>query len=107
MDKEEAREYLSSLLNHTLRVVVTDGRMFSGSFKCTDPDKNVILAHAYEYRQPTAEKKAEGVQEAASTSQATVTLDMTSRYLGLIVIPGEHIVKMEVERFASQLKSGV
>lgn len=37
MDKEEARDYLSSLLNHTLRVVVTDGRMFSGSFKCTDP----------------------------------------------------------------------
>jgi N-alpha-acetyltransferase 38, NatC auxiliary subunit len=36
-----------------------------------------------------------------------VALDMTSRYLGLIVVPGEHIVKIEVEEFVSQLKQGV
>jgi hypothetical protein len=32
--------------------------------------------------------------------------DMTSRYLGLVVIPGEHIVKIEVEEFASQIGKG-
>lgn len=29
---------------------------------------------------------------------------MTSRYLGLVVVPGHHIVKMELEQFASQVK---
>lgn len=29
---------------------------------------------------------------------------MTSRYLGLVVVPGHHIVKIEVEEFASQVK---
>lgn len=30
--------------------------------------------------------------------------DMTSRFLGLVVVPGEHIVKIVVEEFASQVK---
>ena len=30
--------------------------------------------------------------------------DMTSRYLGLVVVPGEHIVRIMAEEFASQLK---
>jgi hypothetical protein len=29
---------------------------------------------------------------------------MTSRYLGLVVVPGEYIRKIEVEDFASQVK---
>ena len=31
-------------------------------------------------------------------------MDMTSRYLGLVVVPGEHITKIEVEEFVSQMK---
>lgn len=31
--------------------------------------------------------------------------DATSRYLGLVVLPGEHIVRIEVEEFASQVKT--
>jgi N-alpha-acetyltransferase 38, NatC auxiliary subunit len=30
---------------------------------------------------------------------------LTSRYLGLVVVPGEFITKIEVEEFASQVKS--
>lgn len=37
MEKEEARDFLTSLLNKNLRVMATDGRMFLGLFKCTDP----------------------------------------------------------------------
>jgi hypothetical protein len=33
-------------------------------------------------------------------------MDMTSRYLGLVVVPGEHVVKIEVEEFISQVKNG-
>lgn len=35
--EEEARAYLSSLLNKYLRVTATDGRVFWGQFKCIDP----------------------------------------------------------------------
>ncbi|KAI0810361.1 hypothetical protein GGR55DRAFT_136034 [Xylaria sp. FL0064] len=105
--KAEAEEYLKSLLNKTLRIYVTDGRMFIGTFKCTDTDRNVIISLTYEYRQPSQQKLAEAASAAAATgdSSATVKADMTSRYLGLVVIPGEHIVKMEVEEFTSQVKS--
>ncbi len=34
-------------------------------------------------------------------------MDMTSRYLGLVVVPGEYITKIEVEEFTSQMKGGV
>jgi hypothetical protein len=33
-----------------------------------------------------------------------ITLDMSSRYLGLVVVPGQYITKIEVEEFASQIK---
>ncbi|OAA54472.1 LSM domain protein [Cordyceps fumosorosea ARSEF 2679] len=94
MDKDAAHEYLSSLLNQTLRIVTTDGRLFRGHFKCTDAESNVVLAQTYEYRPPSEEEQAAG---------SNVTLDMTSRYLGLVCVPGHRITKMEVERFASQM----
>ncbi|KJZ77445.1 hypothetical protein HIM_03169 [Hirsutella minnesotensis 3608] len=102
MDKDEAQVYLQSLLNQNFRIVTTDGRLFWGAFKCTDPNKNVVLAHTYEYRQPSADNVHRQLRE---TAEGTVAVEMTSRYLGLIVIPGHHIVKMELEQFASQLKN--
>lgn len=35
-----------------------------------------------------------------------VTMQMTSRYLGLVVVPGPHVVKVELEEFASQVRKG-
>ncbi|KAI0160634.1 hypothetical protein GGR57DRAFT_388956 [Xylariaceae sp. FL1272] len=104
-EKAEAEAYLKSLLNKNLRVHTTDGRMFLGAFKCTDPDRNVILSFTYEYRQPSQQKLAEAAASAQGEGSETVLADMTSRYLGLVVIPGDHIVKMEVEEFISQVKS--
>lgn len=101
MDRDEARQFLTSLLNKNLRITVTDGRMFLGAFKCTDPDENVVLSNAYEYRHPSEHKIRAA---AAKAGGKNVKLDMTSRYLGLVVLPGQHIVKIEVEQFASQLR---
>ena len=123
MDQDEAREYLTSLLNKNLRVHTTDGRLFWGTFKCTDPvcakhpfaseprmkitdcgvyqDKNIVLANTYEYRKPSQKERTDAL---AKLSEDKVTLDMESRYLGLVVVPGEHIVRMELEQFASQMK---
>ncbi|KAF4819179.1 N-alpha-acetyltransferase 38-B, NatC auxiliary subunit [Colletotrichum siamense] len=103
MDKEEARDFLTSLLNKNLRILATDGRMFLGIFKCTDPDRNVVLAHTYEYRQPSAQQRAEAAKNAAAGT-GSVSMDMTSRYLGLVVVPGQYIAKIEVEEFSSQLR---
>lgn len=44
-DKEEAAEFLRSLLNKNLRVTTTDSRMFWGQFKCTDPVYSCQLFH--------------------------------------------------------------
>jgi small nuclear ribonucleoprotein (snRNP)-like protein len=120
--KSEAEHYLHSLINKTLRIYTTDARLFVGTFKCTDPvgsapwdsdtravidkclqNSNIVLSLTHEYRQPSQQKLVEAAGK-ASTSE-TFRAEMTSRYLGLIVVPGEHIVKIEVEEFVSQMKS--
>ncbi|KAI0384142.1 Sm-like ribonucleoprotein [Hypomontagnella monticulosa] len=104
MEKEQAETFLKSLINKNIRIYATDGRLFVGTFKCTDTHSNVVLSLTYEYRQPSQQKLAEAASS-SDPAKGTVTADMTSRYLGLVVVPGEHIVKMEVEEFASQAKS--
>lgn len=141
---QEARDYLSSLINKYLRVTSKDGRIFWGQFKCIDPvrlthnpdhfisfylllffyplfllatslprcamratnsssqDRNIILSQTFEYRQPSAKKRLEAAQNAGDAEK--VTLQMSSRFLGLVVVPGMHIAKIELEEFASQLK---
>ncbi|MCJ1459195.1 hypothetical protein MMC28_009572 [Mycoblastus sanguinarius] len=114
MDSTKASEYLSTLLNKKLRVYTNDSRMFLGDFKCTDnvghaaisarqpidsaQERNIILSQAFEYRQP-APNALKTAAEACSTPSAatTVKVDMTSRFLGLIVVPGQHIIKIELE----------
>jgi hypothetical protein len=124
MDPEEAKAYLTYLINKNLRITSTDQRIFYGQFKCTDPvrcnsgfydearqanfkfhkqDQNVILANTYEYRQPSLQQ----IQKSAANAvpgQAVLALDMSSRYMGLVVVPGKHILKIEVEEFASQMR---
>ena len=56
----------------------------------------MILAQSFEYRQPSANALRIAAKEASSSAE-TVKVDMTSRYLGLIVVPGQHITKIEVE----------
>ncbi|KAH8768831.1 LSM domain-containing protein [Hyaloscypha finlandica] len=97
MEKSQAEDYLTSLLNKTLRVTTTDTRMFLGQFKCTDSDRNIILSQTFEYRLPAPPKQIAGGEE-------KVTMDMTSRYMGLVVVPGEYIERIEVEEFESQMK---
>lgn len=94
MEHDEATEYLSSMLGKQLRIYTTDTRMFVGDFKCTDNECNVILGQSFEHRLP----RASALDTAsASLSGSSVKMDMTSRYLGLIVIPGQHITKIEIE----------
>lgn len=61
----------------------------------------MVLKNTYEYRHPTTTTTAPQQE----TTAGTVKVDMTSRFLGLVVVPGRHIVKIEVEEFASQMRS--
>jgi hypothetical protein len=66
-------------------------------------ERNLILANSLEYRFPTpsavetAAKELESWDNASEAAKATVKVNMTSRLIGLIVIPGRHITKSELE----------
>ncbi|KAI7852305.1 hypothetical protein BDC45DRAFT_192857 [Circinella umbellata] len=64
---------LRSYLNFKTRITITDGRVFIGTFVCTDKQKNIILAQTKEFR---------GDEH---------------RMVGLVMIPGKHLVKVETE----------
>ncbi|GAB1310861.1 N-alpha-acetyltransferase 38-B, NatC auxiliary subunit [Madurella fahalii] len=101
--KQAAAGFLRSILNKNLRVTTTDSRMFWGTFKCTDSESNLILQHTYEYRHPTSQQISEAVAGGADPNNTgKVKLDMTSRYLGLVVVPGRYVARIELEEFASQ-----
>lgn len=55
---------------------------------------NIILGQSFEYRLPLASALDTA---SASVSGSGLMMDMTSRYLGLIVVPGQHITKIEME----------
>ena len=70
----------------------------------------MILSRAYEYRHPSTKAINEALAAAArekedktkgharSRQQSTVAkANMTSRFMGLIVVPGKHVIKIEVE----------
>ncbi|XP_066578746.1 N-alpha-acetyltransferase 38, NatC auxiliary subunit [Amia ocellicauda] len=75
-----ARQKLEHLLNKSMRIRMTDGRTLVGLFLCTDRDCNVILGSAQEFLKSTD-----------SFSQGE------PRVLGLAMIPGHHVVSIEVE----------
>lgn len=112
-----AENCLTEYLGKTLRIQITDGRMFIGSFKCVDKvgpvlkhmkteveetvadleqDSNVILSTSHEHRPPTKEQ-LETAKRAPPGKNPL--LAATSRYIGLIVVPGQHITKIETEEF--------
>ena len=61
-------------------------------------ERNVILSRAYEYRQPPASVvKGAVANENVTALETSIKLDMTSRFLGLVVVPGQEIMSIEVE----------
>lgn len=93
----EHTAFLQQYLTKTLRVTVTDKRVFVGQFKCTDNECNLVLAMTHEYRPP---EETEIAAAAARTGgSGGLEMQFTSRYVGLVVVPGEHINKIEYEEF--------
>lgn len=72
-DTTPGRAKLRSWLNKVFRIVMSDGRTLVGDFLCTDGDANVILGVCSEVK------------------------DDSERFLGLVMVPGRHIVSMKVD----------
>ncbi|KAJ2779587.1 hypothetical protein GGI15_003830 [Coemansia interrupta] len=68
-----AKEKLRAYLNHRMRISCDDSRQFTGIFKCVDNSKNIILSDTTETRQDS------------------------QRYVGMIMVPGDHIRQILVE----------
>uniref|UniRef100_A0A4W5RV50 N-alpha-acetyltransferase 38, NatC auxiliary subunit n=1 Tax=Hucho hucho TaxID=62062 RepID=A0A4W5RV50_9TELE len=84
-----ACQNLESLLNKNMRIRMTDGRTLVGLFLCTDRDCNIILGSAQEF-----------LKSSDSFSQGE------PRVLGLAMIPGHHVVSIEVESDSLVSKQG-
>ncbi|KAJ3159739.1 N-alpha-acetyltransferase 38, NatC auxiliary subunit [Geranomyces michiganensis] len=76
MDSTWRANKLASLLNERMRITISDGRVFVGYFMCIDRSRNTILAAADEFKNDER------------------------RFVGLIMIPGNHLVKAEIEAVA-------
>ncbi|KAF2172060.1 hypothetical protein M409DRAFT_17302 [Zasmidium cellare ATCC 36951] len=99
-DADEAKAYLTNLLNRTLHVHISDGRMFVGQMKCTDNERNIILAMTHEYRQPTeSDVEAATARHEKEGQTGNVKVDMKKRFVGLVVVPGQYITKIELESY--------
>ncbi|XP_018353733.1 PREDICTED: N-alpha-acetyltransferase 38-B, NatC auxiliary subunit isoform X2 [Trachymyrmex septentrionalis] len=75
-EESSAKQKLRSWLNRHLRIEMTDGRVLRGAFLCTDRDANVILGSCTEY---------------LSTEHTE------ARVLGLVMVPGRHIVSIHLD----------
>lgn len=71
-------------LNNTLRIEMSDGRILIGIFLCTDRDANVILGSCEEYLSGEDMNNGE------------------PRVLGLVMIPGKHIVSIHLDQLKQQ-----
>ena len=97
-DAAKAQTYLEGFLNRTLHIHTNDGRMFVGQMKCTDNERNIILAMTHEYRQPSQmDVKMAAERHEREGKEGNVKVDMKKRFLGLVVVPGWCITKMEAE----------
>ncbi|KAA8913763.1 hypothetical protein FN846DRAFT_751499, partial [Sphaerosporella brunnea] len=92
---------LQAFINKSLRVTTTDARFFIGELKCTDRDRNLILVNTTEYRYPSANDVLNAAKESDGSS-GKVRVDMTNRFIGLVVVPGNVITKIEVQESAGR-----
>lgn len=84
MDEEAAKAYIQPLIGRQFKIYTTDDRVFAGELKCTDNECNVILAKTLEYRASPSARDA-SVSEALGSGKTKATVQMSSRFLGLVV----------------------
>lgn len=74
----------TQFLNRSVLVHIPDGRVFSGIFTCVDDGMNLVLSQAEEWR----------LRHGQGDTEARVS---EKRMVGMAMIKGEDIVKLEVK----------
>jgi len=82
----QAKATLRGLLQSTVRVTLSDGRVVTGQYQCLDEHLNFILQGATERR---VVRERAGVEGSVERQQV--------RNVGLVMLPGKHVVKVEVK----------
>ena len=82
---------MEDLLDKTLRCTLSDGRFVVGTFQCLDKQRNFILTNCTETRRV---KDEHGVE------------CESKRNLGLVLVPGKHLVKAERQQKGSGERGG-
>eukprot|EP01117_Protostelium_nocturnum_P006852 TRINITY_DN2455_c0_g1_i5.p1 TRINITY_DN2455_c0_g1~~TRINITY_DN2455_c0_g1_i5.p1 ORF type:complete len:126 (+),score=38.20 TRINITY_DN2455_c0_g1_i5:175-552(+) len=79
-NESEKIDRLKSFLSKNIRITISDGRIFTGSFLCVDSHRNFVIGSAEE-------------------TQIRILSDETKkenkRTVGVVTIPGKHILKIE------------
>lgn len=91
-----------SWLNQQMKVHLMDGRILVGTFVCTDKDAHIILSTCYEYFNEKGKllKKNKFINHKSIIFIHVTFLDLDtgeSRLLGLVMIPGRHIVSIHTD----------
>lgn len=109
----EATREVMKLLGALVRVKISDGRVIVGHFHCFDKHQNVIVKEAREYpplrsRAPAAKGKDKAEKTKAMTEEEAADEDahfagvaaarraIGGRALGMVLVPGKHIVYLKV-----------
>ncbi|KAJ3214895.1 hypothetical protein HDU67_001097 [Dinochytrium kinnereticum] len=87
------RESLRDLLNQKARITATDGRVFVGVFMCLDKERNLILSGTEEFKAG----EARATLPPFLIAPPSFAPKGERRFVGLIMVPGKHIVKAEIE----------
>ena len=62
-------------------------------------DRNIILSLTHEYREALAAEMESAAQKAERSGNEKFKLPMTSRFVGQVVVPGQHITRIEKMNF--------
>ncbi|TFK71237.1 hypothetical protein BDN72DRAFT_838012, partial [Pluteus cervinus] len=86
---------ITSLLRVLLRVTITDGRVFLGTFAGTDQPMNILLLNTEEYQMsfPSSGSTLSESELELLASEKEARSD--GRYVGQILIPWRMVVKVE------------
>lgn len=105
-----ATQQVMQVLGTLARIKISDGRLLLGRVHCFDKHQNVILTEAREFPPlaPSLEKQLQGKNGKQSAAALTLTgadedaafekhrSAVTSRALGMTLVPGKHIVSIKV-----------
>ena len=97
--RSPALEKLTCLLRQTLRITITDGRLFLGTFAGTDRLLNILLINTDEFRlppPPNSESCSTDDGDSGFTPSISYNPNPNGRFVGLVLIPWRLVVKAEV-----------